>query len=40
MSQTEEILSLIDMLGLEVSSGILTTEEAAELMNYGFIIDC
>jgi len=40
MNQTEEILSLINMLGLEVSSGVLTSEEAAELMNYGFVIDC
>jgi len=40
MSQTEEILSLIDALGLEVSSGFLTSEEAAELMTYGFVMDC
>ncbi len=40
MNTVEEILSLIDALGLEVSRGLLTTEEAAELMNYGFVMDC
>ena len=40
MNAVEEILSLIDMLGLEVSRGFLTTTEAAELMAYGFVVDC
>lgn len=40
MNTAEEILTLIDMLGLEVSRGILTTTEAAELLTYGFITEC
>lgn len=39
MSHYEEILHLIDELGAEVSSCLLTTEEAAQLMTYGNIVE-
>lgn len=39
MSRYEEILRLIDELGAEVSSGLLTTEEAAQLIVYGNVVE-
>ena len=39
MSRIEEILHLIEELSAEVSSGLLTSEEAAELLTYGYIVE-
>lgn len=39
MSHYEEILHLIDELGAEVSSGVITAEEAAQLMSFGNIVE-
>lgn len=37
--QAEAILDLINLLGLEVSKSILTTDEAAQLLAYGNVIE-
>ena len=40
MTQKEqEILNLIDDLGLEVSDGLLTSDEAAQLLTYGNVVE-
>ena len=37
--KAEQILALIDELGLEVCSGIITTDEAAQLLTYGNVVE-
>lgn len=35
----EEILNLINDLGVEVTSGIITSDEAAQLLAYGNVVE-
>lgn len=35
----EEILNLIDDLGAEVTSSIVTSDEAAQLLTYGNVVE-
>ena len=40
MTQKEqEILNLIDDLGLEVSDGLLTSDKATQLLAYGNVVE-
>ena len=39
MRQEKEILHLTEELGAEVSSGLLTNEEAMEMLTYGFVVE-
>lgn len=39
MSNAEEILALINELGLEVSKRLLTSDEAAQLLTYGNVVE-
>jgi len=37
--KAQEVLDLINGLGLEVSAGVLTSDEAAQLLAYGNIVE-
>lgn len=37
--KAQEILDLINSLELEVSTGVLTSDEAAQLLTYGNIVE-
>jgi hypothetical protein len=37
--KAEQILALIDELGLEVHSGIITSDEAVQLLTYGNVVE-
>jgi len=37
--QTQEVLDLINDLELEVTTGVLTSDEAAQLLTYGNVVE-
>jgi len=37
--KAQEVLDLINSLELEVSAGVLTSDEAAQLLTYGNIVE-
>lgn len=39
MNTAQELLNLIEDLGLEVSNGLLTSDEASQLLTYGNVVE-